>query len=233
MLIVSWKRSQMVNFALLTLSSLRPAHAFIWASGITVKYRYYKTAVLLFSANTLSYLANLILLLYCRWKHKGFELWLAEKWLSRNWKRMQNRTKEALFFENNKCSRFSGNGQWHSSLLLVMVTIMMMTTMVDTIMATTTVDNVMLVITMTMDVISSSSQQAKLSSVWFHIWSRVPLCLSRLTDQEGVLGFVIYGDLQIPLWQLPRPQSLSCNKKTVGRGKVWGGRVWLVQDILS
>ena len=110
MLIVSWKRSQMVNFALLTLSSLSAAHAFIWASGITVKYRYYKTAVLLFSANTLSYLANLILLLYCRWKHKGFELWLAEKWLSRNWKRMQNRTKEALFSRTTSAADFQGMG---------------------------------------------------------------------------------------------------------------------------
>ena len=43
-------------------------------------------------------------------------------------------------------------------------------------------------------------------------------------------GWCHHGDLQIPLWQLPRPQSLSCNMETVGRGKVWAGWVWLVQD---
>ena len=45
--------------------------------------------------------------------------------------------------------------------------------------------------------------------------------------RKGVVGWervAHHGDLQIPLWQLPRPQSLSCNMETVGRGKV--GKVW-------
>ena len=31
--------------------------------------------------------------------------------------------------------------------------------------------------------------------------------------------FRSHGDLQIPLWHTPRPQSLSCNTETVGRGR--------------
>ena len=46
----------------------------------------------------------------------------------------------------------------------------------------------------------------------------------KITKTDGI------GEVQIPLWQLPRPQSLSCNMETVGRGKVWAGWVWLVQD---
>ena len=52
-----------------------------------------------------------------------------------------------IVFKNNKC-RFSGNGQWHSSLLLLMMTIMV--TSGDTIMVRST-DEVMLVTTMIMD----------------------------------------------------------------------------------
>jgi hypothetical protein len=66
---------------------------------------------------------------------------------------MQNRTKEiareTFFREDKMCSsRFSGNGQWHSSLLLLVVTIMLIVVVVDVMLVTTMImDHLLLLLT--------------------------------------------------------------------------------------
>ena len=68
---------------------------------------------------------------------------------------------------------------------------------------------------------------SKLSFLLFDFTFGQEFHLSRLTLAvvQQQLGEQVQGDLQIPLWQLPRPQSLSCNKEMVGEevGKVWFG----------
>ena len=70
---------------------------------------------------------------------------------------------------------------------------------------------------------------SKLSFLLFDFTFGQEFHLSRLTLAvvQQQLGEQVQGDLQIPLWQLPRPQSLSCNKEMVGEevGKVWFGLV--------
>lgn len=63
---------------------------------------------------------------------------------------MQNRrteiATETFFWEQQLCSgRFSGNGQWHSSLLLVMMTIMLI--VVDVMLVTTMIMDHLLLLT--------------------------------------------------------------------------------------
>ena len=165
--------------------------------GITVKYCYYKwTAAFwvfilkppkasFFFFSWKSALASLIL-----WKHKGSELWLESRglWVTfyklkmdasaqdkRGWQRRFREQQVQVFQRGDNGTPLSCSSWWPacwpSSTMSCWSSRWQRT------------------------ISSSSSQQAKLSSVWFHIWSRVPpqqthtRCCPTATRRAGSGGF--------------------------------------------